>query len=203
MKGDDNISHSKGCLNGNFKKNPFWKILSGHNIQKRILNFQKSLNFFFFFLLSYSYCHLFPQCCYFQVSPLVQFNLVAQSWLTVTPWTAECWASLSICNSKSLLKLMFIPSVMPTIHPILCSPSSSCLQSLPASGFFLMSQLFTSGCWSIGVSASTSALPMNIQDWFPLGWAGLISLQSKGLSRIFSKTTYQKHQFFSAQPSKW
>ena len=101
---------------------------------------------FFFFLLSYSYCHLFPQCCYVQVSPLVQFNLVAQSWLTVTPWTAECWASLSICNSKSLLKLMFIQSVMPTIHPILCSPSSSYLQSLPASGFFLMSQLFTSGC---------------------------------------------------------
>ena len=66
-----------------------------------------------------------------------------------------------------------------------------------------MSQLFTSGGQSIGVSASASVLPMNIQDWFPLGWTGWISLQSKGLSRVFSKTTVQKHQFFSAQLSLW
>ena len=73
------------------------------------------------------------------------------------------------------------------------------LQSFPASGFFQMSQFFASGSWSIGVSASASVLPMNIQDWFPLGWIGWISLQSKGLSRVFSSTTVQKHQFFGTQ----
>ena len=76
---------------------------------------------------------------------------------------------------------------------------SSCLQSFPASGSFLMSWLFTSSGQSIGVSASASVLPMNIQDWFPSGFTDLISLKSKGLSRVFSNTTYQKHQFFSAQ----
>ena len=80
-------------------------------------------------------------------------------------------------------------------------PFSSRLQSCPASGSFLMSWLFTSGGQSIGVSASASVLPMNIQDWFPLGWTGWISLQSKGLSKVFSNTTVQKHQFFSAQLS--
>ena len=80
-------------------------------------------------------------------------------------------------------------------------PFSSRLQSFPASGSFQMSQLFASCGQSIGVSASTSVLPMNTQDWFPLGWTGWISLQSKGLSRVFSNTTVQKHQFFSAQPS--
>ena len=75
----------------------------------------------------------------------------------------------------------------------------SCLQSFPASGSFLMSQFFASGGQSIGVSASTSVLPMNTQDWSPLGWTGWISLQSKGLSRVFSNTTVQKHQFFGTQ----
>ena len=78
---------------------------------------------------------------------------------------------------------------------------SSHLQSFPASGSFQMSQFLTSGGQSIGVSASTSVLPMNIQDWFPLGWTGWISLLSKGLSRVFSNTTVQKHQFFGAQLS--
>ena len=78
-------------------------------------------------------------------------------------------------------------------------PFSSCLQSFPASGSFLMSQFFVSSGQSIGISASTSVVPMNIQDWYPLGLTRLVSLQSKGLSRIFSNTTVQKHQFFSAQ----
>ena len=82
-------------------------------------------------------------------------------------------------------------------------PFFSCLQSFPASGSFLMSQLFTSGGQSIGASASARILPMNIQGWFPLGLTGLISLQCKGLSRVFSSTTVQKHQFFSAQLSLW
>ena len=89
-------------------------------------------------------------------------------------------------------------------HPAISSsvvPFSSCLQSFPASGSSPMSQFFTSDGRSIGVSASASILPMNILDWSPLGWTGWISLQSKGLSRVFSKTTFQKHQFFSAQLS--
>ena len=89
-------------------------------------------------------------------------------------------------------------------HPTISSsvvPFSSCLLSFPTSGPFPMSQLFASGGQSIGVSASTSVLPMNIQDWSPLGWTGWISLQSKGLSRVFSNTTVQKHQFFGTQLS--
>ena len=89
-------------------------------------------------------------------------------------------------------------------HPTISSsvtPFSSCLQSFSASGYFPMSQFFTSGGQSIGVSALASVLPMNIQDWFPLGLTGLISLLSKGLSKIFSNTTIQKHQFLGAQLS--
>ena len=96
------------------------------------------------------------------------------------PWTAAHQASLSITNSWSLLKLM---SIELSNHLILCHPFF-CLQSFPAAGSFQMSQFFTSGGQSIGVSASTSVLPMNIQDWFPLKWTGWISLQSKGLSSL-------------------
>ena len=107
------------------------------------------------------------------------------------------------------------PTPTPRVHPNPCPSSrwchptisssvihfSSCPQSIPALGSFQMSQLFASGGQSIGVSASTSVLPMNTQDWSPLGWTGWISLQTKGLSRVFSNTTDQKHQFFSAQLS--
>ena len=91
-------------------------------------------------------------------------------------------------------------------HPPISSfvvPFSSCLQSFSASGSFQMSLLFASRGQSIRVSALASVLPMNIQDWFPLGWTGWISLQSKGLSSVFSSTTVRKHQFFSAYPSLW
>ena len=91
-------------------------------------------------------------------------------------------------------------------HPTISSsvvPFSSHLQSFPASGSFPMSQFFTLGGQSISASASASVFPMNIQDWLPLGWTGWISLQSKGLSRLLSNTTVQKHHFFSAQPSLW
>ena len=96
--------------------------------------------------------------------------------LFATPWTAAHQASLSITNSRSLLKLKSIESVMPSSHLILCRPLPSCLQSFPASGSFPMSQFFASGCQSIRVSASASAsvLPMNIQAWLPLGLTGLI-----------------------------
>ena len=124
-------------------------------------------------------------------------------WLFATSWTAARQASLFFTISWSLLKFMSIESVMPSNIWSSVVPLSSCLQSFPASGSFLMSQLFTSGGQSIGISASASALPMNIQDWFPLGWTCLISFQSKGLSSVFFNTTVQKHQFFSAQPSLW
>ena len=91
-------------------------------------------------------------------------------------------------------------------HPTFSSsviPLSTCLLSFPASGSFPMSQFFASGDQSTGVSASASVIPMDIQDWFPLGLTGFISLQSKGLSRVFSNTTFQKHQFFSVQLSLW
>ena len=126
---------------------------------------------------------------------------LSRVWLFVTPWTAALQASLSIANCQSLLRLMSIESVMPSNHLILCHSLSSCLQSFSASGSFPMNWLFTSGGQITGVSASASVFPMNIQDWFPLRWTGSISLQSKGLSRVFSNTTVQKHQFFGAQPS--
>ena len=129
---------------------------------------------------------------------LVQFPSRVR--LFTTPWITARQASLSITNSQSLLKLRSIKSVMPFNHLILCR-HFSCLQSFPASGSFKMSQLFTSAGQSIGVSASTSILPMNTQDRSPLGWTGCISLQSEGLSRVFSNTTVQNHQSFGAQLS--
>ena len=103
-------------------------------------------------------------------------------WLFVTPWTAAHQASLSFTNSQSLIKLISIESVMPSNHLILSRPLLLLPQSFPSSGSFPMSQFFASGGQGIGVSASASVLPMNIQDWFPLGWTGWISLQSKRLS---------------------
>ena len=119
---------------------------------------------------------------------------------SATSWTAALQASLSITNSWLVMDSNSCP-LSQWRHPTISSsavPFSSYLQSFPASGSFPTSQLFTSGGQNIGVSASTSVLPMSIQDWFPLEWTGWISLQSKGLSRVFSKTTVQKHQFFGA-----
>ena len=106
--------------------------------------------------------------------------------LFATPWTAACQASLSIANSRSLLRLMSIELVMPSNHVFLCHPLSSCSQSFPASGSFPTSLLFASGGQSIGASASV--LPMNTQDWSPLGWTDWIFLQSKGLWRVWTFT---------------
>ena len=118
----------------------------------------------------------------------------------VTPWTTAQQASLSptpaACSNSCPLSLWFHSTISSSVVPF-----CSCLQSFTASGSFPMSQFFSSGGQSIGVSASASDLPMNIQDWFPLGLTVWISLQPKGLSRVFSTTTVQKHQFFGAQPS--
>ena len=108
-------------------------------------------------------------------------------------------AFLSIANFWSSHKLMSIEPVMPASHLILCRPLLSCPQTLPASESFPMSQFFAWGGQSIGVSALASFPPKNTQDWSPLEWTSWISLQSKGLSRVLSNTTVQKHQFFSTQ----
>ena len=133
------------------------------------------------------------------MSPLLSFHPTDMSYsvqslshvlLFAAPWTAAHQVSLSITNSWSLLQLTSIESVIPSNHLILCHPLLL-PQSFPASGAFPMSQFFTSGGQSI--RALPSVLPMNIQDWFPLGWTALISLQSKGLSRVFSSTTVWSH----------
>ena len=131
----------------------------------------------------------------------VQFS---RSVVSDSSWPHEPQPTRPLCPSPT-------PRVYPNscplnwwCHPAITSsvvPFSSCPQSLPASGSFPISQLFAWGGQSTGVSASASVLPMNTQDWFPLGWTGWISLQSKGLSRIFSNSTVQKHQFFGAQLS--
>ena len=121
--------------------------------------------------------------------------------LFATPWIAACQASLAITNSQSPPTPISIESVMPSNHLIPCCPLLLLPSIFPASGSFQMSQLFTWGIQSTGVSASTSVLAMNTQDWSPLGWTGWISLQFKGLSRVFSNTTVQKLQFFCAQLS--
>ena len=134
----------------------------------------------------------------------VQFSLVqslSRVQLFATPWIAARQSSLSITNSRSLPKLMSIELVMPSSHLILCH-SLLLLPSIPPSiRVFSSSQLFAWGGQSIGVSASASVLPKNTQDWSPLGWTGWIFLQSRGLSRVFSNTTVQKHWFFGAQLS--
>ena len=122
--------------------------------------------------------------------------------LFVTPWTITCQASLSITNSWSLLKLMSIESVMPSNHLILCCPLFLLPSIFPSIRVFsneLVLFIRWPKYWRFSFSASV--LPINIQDWFPLRLTGLISLLSKGLSRVFSNTIVQKHQFFSAKLS--
>ena len=141
-----------------------------------------------------------PRCLLIQWN--IQVSSVTQSCLFSASWTAAGQASLSSTNPWSFLKLMSIELEMPSNHLILCRP----LLLLPS--IFPNSRVFSNESalhirwpeyWSF--SASTSVFPMNTQDWSPLGWTGWISLQSKGLSRVFSNTTVQKHQFFSAQLS--
>ena len=121
---------------------------------------------------------------------LCQFSSVAQSCLTCPSPTPRA------CSNSCPLSQWCHPTISSSVIPF-----SSRLQSFPASGSFPMSQFFTSGGQRIAVSASASVLPVNTQGWFPLGWTGWISLQSKGLSRVFCNTTIQKHQFFGAQLS--
>ena len=135
-----------------------------------------------------------------------QFSSVTQSCLNLCDPMNHSTPGLPVHHQLLEFTQTHVHRVSDAIQPShpLSSPSppaSSYSQSFPASGSFQMSQLFAWGGQSIGVSASTSVPPMNTQDWSPLGWTGWISLQSKGLSRVFSNTTVQKHQFFSAQLS--
>ena len=126
----------------------------------------------------------------------VQFcsvQLLSHVRLFAIPWIAACQASLSITNTQSPPKTMSIELVMPSSHLILCHPLLLLPPIPPSSGFFPMSQHLAWGGQSIWVLASASVLPMNTQDWFPSGWTGWISLQSKGLSKVFSNSTVQKH----------
>ena len=137
---------------------------------------------------------------YIHLSYEVMFSsvqLLSRVRLFVTPWTAARQASLSFTIYWSLFKLMSTESAMPSHHLTFCRLLLLLHQSFP------MRQLFTSGGQSIGASASAPVFPMNIQGWSHLGWTGLISLLSKGLSRVFSNTTVQKHQFLDTQPSLW
>ena len=125
-------------------------------------------------------------------------------WLFVTPLTTKCQASLSITNAQSPHKTMSIESVMPSNHPILCCPLLLLPSIFPSIRVFSKkSWLFASDSQGIGASVLALVLPVNIQVLFPLGLTGLISLQSKELSKIFSSTAIWKHRFFGAQPSLW
>ena len=129
------------------------------------------------------------------------FQSLSHVWLFATLWTAARQASLAITNSKNYsdscpLNRWCHPTISSSVAPF-----SSCLKSFPASGSFPMSQFFASGSQSFRVSVLASVLPKDIQDSIPLGWTGWISLQAKVLSRVFSNTTIQKHQFFGAQLS--
>ena len=133
-------------------------------------------------------------------------QLVSHVWLFVTQWNCSMPGFPVLHYFLEFAQLMAIESGMPFNQLILCFSFSSCPQSFPASGSFPMSWLFTSGGQSTGTSASASALliysaQLNSQAWSPLGWTGLISLLSKGLSRVFSNTIVRKHQFFGSQTS--
>ena len=141
---------------------------------------------------------------YDPASPLLEISsvqLLSHVRLFVTPWTAARQFPLSITSSWSSPKPMFIKLVMPANHLILCHPLLLLPSIFPSIRIFSNESALCIKWPNIGVSASTSVLPMNIHDWFPLGWTGWIFLQSKRLSRVFSNTTVQRHQFFGAQPS--
>ena len=144
---------------------------------------------------------LYRKCWVLTMTAVVQSLSCAQ--LFATPWTEVHQASLSFTISKfAQTHVHWVRDAIQPSHPLL-PPFSSCLQSLPASGSFPRSRLFASGGQSFGASAAASVLTMNIQGWFPLGLTHLISLLSKGVSKVFSSTTIKRHRFFNAQPSLW
>ena len=164
---------SFSCLNSPITCHHFRKVVVHFWVPHRVHDERQLFSFVHHFVPS-----AYRYWCMVQFSSVQSLSHVR---LFATPWTTA-QASLSITNCWSPPKPMSIESVIPSSHLILCRIFSSHLQSFPASGSFQISQLFTSGSQSIGVSASTSFLPMNTQDWSPLEWTGWISLQFKGLS---------------------
>ena len=142
-------------------------------------------------------CHYLHYLCH----SFSSVQSISRVWLFATPWTAVHQASLSITNSRSSLKLGSIESVMPSNHLILCYPLLLLPSIIPSIRVFSNESALPIRWQNIGVSSSASVLPVNIQDWVPLGWTSWFSLQSKGLSRVFSNNTVQKHQFFGTQLS--
>ena len=154
----------------------------------------------------YSWCQIFYRdfemtILKMLIYPFSSVHSLSRVRLFVTPWTAAPQASLSITNPWSSLKLMFFESVVPSSHLILCRPLLYPPSIFPSIRIFSNESVLRIRWPRIEVSASASVFLMHIQDWSPLGWTGWISLQSKGLSRVFSNTTVQKHQFFGTQLS--
>ena len=173
-------------------------------------NFQPVFHSYFSFSL-FSVCCLNYTCISLNIDQVPYFLTVINQFssvqslsrvpLFVTLWTAAHQASLSITNAQRLLELMSIESVMPSNHLILCHRLLLPPSIFPSIRVFSNESVLHTRWPSIGVSASAPVLPMNIQDWFPLEWTGWISLQSKGLSRVYFNSTVQKHKFFGAQLS--
>ena len=184
---------------------PFWRFIMCIKILKVLIGLEIKKKILLNFMLSSIYQSFWIQTTFLHYTWVlleIQFSSVTQSCLTL--------CDPMDCNTPGLPVHHQLPQLAQTRpmsqggHTTISSsvvPFSSCPQSLPASGSFPMSQLFSSGGQSIGVSASASVLSMNTKDLFPLGWTGWISLQSKGLSRVVSNTTVQKHNFFGAQLS--
>ena len=195
------FSNVKMQLAVNHSLNMFYRLLTGseEHMQQR------------FFHWIYSLCK----------NPIMNMRLYPAMFILLHTHLSAQLSSSVVCKSLRPHGLQHARLLCSPPTPRACSPScplsrwdrptissyfvpfSSCLQSFPASGSFLRNHFFTSGGQSIAVSASASVLPMNIQDWFPLGWTGWISLQSKGLSRVFFNTIVQEHQFFGTQLSLW
>ena len=154
-----------------------------------------------YIMVSYISEHLTTYCFKIYLNSMLLLFSHSVTSDSVIPLTATCQASLSITISGSSLKVLSIELVMPSDHFVLWRPLLLLLSIFPTVRSFLMTQFISSAGQSIGALTSALVFPMNIQDWFPLGLTDLISVQSKGLPRVFSNTTFQKHQFFSAQPS--
>ena len=177
------LTNSRGCSNTSFQ--PVTQVpcmVTDHSYQKDLVK-------------TYSWHTCVPDS-----TNVTVVQSLSHVQLFTALWIAAYQSSLSFTIPQILLKLMSIELVRPSNHFYLI-PFSSCLLPFPALGSFSMRQLFAPGSQSIGTSASASVLLTNIQDWFSIGLTGLISLPSKGLSRVFSNTTVWKHQFFSTQPS--
>ena len=161
--------------------------------------------YFYFFLRKIALVNSCCCCCFNTVSMFFWFSSVTQSCPILCDPMNRSTSGLPVHQQPPEFTQTHVHWVSDAIQPshLLSSPFSFCPQSLSASGSFPMSQLFAWGGQSIGVSASASVLPMNVQDWFLLGWTCWISLESKGLTRVFSNTTVQKHHFFGNQLSLW